>query len=122
MPNLYSETDEMLSRFGYSWDDVDWVGGKKYRVPIANFIEVAKETEYDSGYGSPEVATDLVIVLNNGTWFSRAEYDGSEWWRYNCLPSMPRDVSNVSRLAWDDFTTYSPTLDEINSDIVDCYE
>lgn len=36
--------------------------------------------EYDKGYGCQFVYG--VIVFNDGTWMSRGEYDGSEWWEY----------------------------------------
>ena len=42
---------------------------------------------YDSGYGCQEVFG--TIWCNNNTWFSRAEYDGSEWWRLNAYPEIP---------------------------------
>lgn len=41
--------------------------------------------EYDPGFGSQEVYG--YICLNDYTWLSREEYDGSEWWRLNKYPS-----------------------------------
>ena len=43
-------------------------------------FEALADVEYDDGYGAPEVATDLEIRFQDGTYFVRAEYDGSEWW------------------------------------------
>jgi hypothetical protein len=43
--------------------------------------------EYDSGYGTQNLYG--VIWLENGTWFSRAEYDGSEWWQHHHVPEIP---------------------------------
>lgn len=45
------------------------------------FAELADD-EYDSSYGSPEVATDLIIRFSDGKHMWREEYDGSEWWGY----------------------------------------
>ena len=45
-----------------------------------NFKEVAN-VEYDSGFGSPQVAEDL-IIMGSDFWLERHEYDGSEWWEY----------------------------------------
>ena len=42
------------------------------------------DQEYDSGYGGQEL--DGIIVFNDGSWLSRGEYDGSEWWEYNTTP------------------------------------
>lgn len=44
---------------------------------------------YDSGYGGQELYG--TIWLEDGTWFSREEYDGSEWWEYNYLPAIPAE-------------------------------
>lgn len=43
---------------------------------------------YDSGYGMQQVFGN--IVFWDGTWLSRGEYDGSEWWEVNRLPQEPK--------------------------------
>jgi hypothetical protein len=30
-----------------------------------------------------------LVWLDDGTWLSRGEYDGSEWWEHNQLPTIP---------------------------------
>lgn len=45
---------------------------------------------YDSGYGSQELYG--VIWYTDGTWSSRGEYDGSEWWEYNRVPDVPDEL------------------------------
>ncbi len=42
------------------------------------------DKEYDDGYGGQELSG--TIVFKDGTWLSRGEYDGSEWWDYNTMP------------------------------------
>jgi len=37
--------------------------------------------EYDSGYGCQELFG--TIWMQDGTWYSRGEYDGSEWWQHH---------------------------------------
>ncbi len=46
--------------------------------------------EYDSGYGSQHLLG--TVWLSDGTWLSRGEYDGSEWWEHNELPEIPLDL------------------------------
>jgi hypothetical protein len=46
--------------------------------------------EYDSGYGSQELFG--TVWLEDGTWFTRGEYDGSEWWEYHKLPEIPAEL------------------------------
>ena len=62
------------------------------RVEIrANSLEdLLKRTSklyYDDGYGAQHLKG--VIALKDGTWYERAEYDGSEWWEYRSLPKKP---------------------------------
>ena len=42
---------------------------------------------YDNGYGLQELSG--TVWLEGGAWLTRGEYDGSEWWEYNSLPSIP---------------------------------
>ena len=44
---------------------------------------------YDDGYGGQELYG--TVWLEDGTWLSRGEYDGSEWWEHNVLPAIPTE-------------------------------
>lgn len=46
--------------------------------------------KYDSGYGGQELFG--TVWLDDGTWLSRGEYDGSEWWEHNVLPEIPTEL------------------------------
>lgn len=43
--------------------------------------------EYDDDYGTQELFG--YVWLKDGTWLSRGEYDGSEWWKWNVCPELP---------------------------------
>lgn len=88
MINLLDETIEELAEHGKTLEDVLWVGGKRFTIPMETFVAAA-DTEYDPSYGAPEVAQDLMIVLKDGSWLQRRDYDGSEWWEFNDTPCMP---------------------------------
>jgi len=88
--NLLEETERALISHYKTWDDIAWIGGYDFYISVEQFKEAAKDTNYDAGYGSEEVAIDLVICFYNGSWLSRGSYDGSEWWEYNEFPSKPR--------------------------------
>ena len=45
---------------------------------------------YDSGFGSQNFEGTIWYV--GGTWSSRGEYDGSEWWEYNICPKIPKEL------------------------------
>jgi hypothetical protein len=44
---------------------------------------------YDSGYGGQELFG--TVWMEDGTWIERGEYDGSEWWNYKSLPTIPNE-------------------------------
>jgi len=54
----------------------------------AQFLEEL-DFEYDSGYGAQYLYG--TVWLADGTWLSRGEYDGSEWWGYSILPDIPEE-------------------------------
>lgn len=56
---------------------------------FAQFI-LALDFEYDSGYGCQELYG--TIWYTDGTWSSRGEYDGSEWWDWNVMPDIPDNL------------------------------
>lgn len=99
MTNLYTETMNALEEHDYALDDIEAVFGEAFAITVDEFVELAKATDYNAGYGAPEVATDLAILMKDGSWYSRAEYDGSEWWQYNRRPSPPEEVRHVDRLT-----------------------
>lgn len=42
--------------------------------------------EYDAGYGGQELFG--IIWFKDGTWSTRGEYDGSEWWEHHKCPTI----------------------------------
>lgn len=50
---------------------------------LGEFIDKL-DFEYDEDFGLQYVGG--VIVFTDGSWLERAEYDGSEWWRYKKVP------------------------------------
>lgn len=50
------------------------------------FVE-SLDFEYDSGYGGQELFG--TVWFKDGTWATRGEYDGSEWWDYHACPTIP---------------------------------
>lgn len=42
---------------------------------------------YDEGYGGQKLYGN--IWYTDGTWSTRGEYDGSEWWEYHKCPTCP---------------------------------
>ena len=97
--NLLKETEKAFAEHHYDWDDVSFIACQDFSISIENFREVAAAANYETGYGAQIVARDLVIVMRDGHWFSRGEYDGSEWWQFNRRPRYPREHQNISCLT-----------------------
>lgn len=60
--NLYKDTLDILKENGKTFDDVRWCGSADYYITPERFKELALNTQYDAGYGSQEVARDLLVV------------------------------------------------------------
>ena len=60
---------------------------------LAEYQEFLMELnfEYDSGFGIQELSG--TIWFDDGTWATRGEYDGSEWWIHHKRPAMPVEVA-----------------------------
>lgn len=82
--NLYEETIKELAENGKTFDDVVAICGNEFQITKDDFVKYSN-TEYDSGYGAPEVAEDLLVV-GNDFWLERHDYDGSEWWEFKAMP------------------------------------
>jgi hypothetical protein len=46
--------------------------------------------EYSAGQGSQELYG--IVWLSDGTWLTRGEYDGSEWWVHCTVPQIPPEL------------------------------
>ena len=86
--NLLEETKLTLKAHGYTMDDISWVGCDEFKIPVEEFVERA-DTVYDNCFGGQEVAKDLVVVLKDGSWLERDEYDGAEWWDFKAKKKEP---------------------------------
>ena len=76
------ETLERMKGVGLGPEDIVFIGSADNEYSMAGWreFEALADVEYNDGYGAPKVATDLEIRFQDGTYFVRAEYDGSEWW------------------------------------------
>jgi hypothetical protein len=90
--NFGEETREELRILNYSIKNIAWIGDNRgqYYVDVDAFFTAADNYVYDSGYGFTEVPQDLIIMMKDGTYFYRKEYDGSEWWGYHTNMRKPR--------------------------------
>ena len=85
--SLLKETIDVIEESNMSVDDVEWVGSCDGAWVMSwDWFASISDIDYDSGYGAPEVAQDLVVVFRDGSWLERYEYDGAECWRHKRRP------------------------------------
>lgn len=46
--------------------------------------------EYDNGFGTKHIHG--MVWFDDGTWATRDEYDGSEWWEVHEMPEIPDNL------------------------------
>jgi len=94
MTNLRLETLDVLRNAGKEPKDVKFVCRYDEKLhwycTWDEFVAVIGDANYDAGYGTAEIARNLLVVGNNW-WLERHEYDGSEWWEYKERPVKPKD-------------------------------
>lgn len=88
--NLKIETQQAIELAGKDKADIAWIGGDEFEIPQKLFWALS-DVEYSDGYGAQEVAKDLVIVFSDGSYLSRGEYDGLEWWEHHETPDRPTE-------------------------------
>jgi hypothetical protein len=54
------------------------------------------DREYNNGYGGQEL--DGMIWYEDGTWTTRGEYDGSEWYEYHEVPDIPDFLNRIDKV------------------------
>lgn len=102
MNNFKDETLECLKDGGYKPEDIEWLGCEDFTIPTDQFWKLA-DCEYDNGYGSQSVATDLLIVLKDGSYLERHEYDGAEWCEMKRVPAKPyKNRNDIKYVVRDD--------------------
>lgn len=80
MTNYMEEFNDVLSLHDYTIDNIVWIGTSEFKIPISEFVKVATNTTYNAGFGRPETPSDIVVVMDDNSYFERQEYDGAEYW------------------------------------------
>ena len=106
MTNICKEIEDGLNEVFEDKSEIAWIGSRNgaYAMGADEFFDRFKGLEYDSGFGGQEVADDLVVVLNDGSWLERREYDGSEWFEYFNQPKLtlrPKRFFKITGGAWE---------------------
>jgi len=100
MSNFLRETHDGIKRSGHTTDDIIFIGSpiSGHRCTWEQFEKLA-DFEYDPGFGTVEIATDLIIVFRDGSSMWRSEHNGSEWWDYAEPFIEPKESHTITRLS-----------------------
>jgi len=114
MINLLAETIEDIKSSGRTPEEIIFIGSEisGHQCTWEEFKTLANRN-YDNGYGSAEVAMDLIIVFSDGCKLHRGEYDGSEWWEIQKPFKRPEVQHTIKSLF---ITDYRSSLAECNDD------
>lgn len=97
--NLYEEIVSELKEHNKNIEDIKFVCLNapelsikgfvfhKYQLETNEFLTIAKEIYYESGFGLCYINLTLKIAGDNW-WLERHEYDGSEWWEFKTMPKI----------------------------------
>lgn len=94
IPRIIHEDSIKCAYIRHAHDCED--GGKIFLLKVRHtkddYEEFLKslDFEYDAGFGCQELFG--YIWLNDGTWYERHEYDGSENWEYKSMPPIPNEL------------------------------
>jgi len=113
--NLLQETIKAVKGSGHKESDIVFIGSEEsgHQCTWDEFKKLA-DIEYDNGYGSAEIASDLIVVFSDGATMWRGEYDGSEWWNYSSPFVMPANRLPIKNLR----AKYGGSLAELNSEVI----
>ena len=117
--NLLKETENVLKMFNKKPSDIDWIGSEdgKYVINWEQFKNLAASIDYNAGFGSQEIARDLVVVFKDGDWLVRDEYDGAESWELQSLPKRQLRSKPIYRLRIDEEGIGWITIDYMNRNL-----
>lgn len=102
MTNFLKETKLNIESEGNHVDNIVYIDNQSGTYSCDwNRFESLADFEYDSGFGSQKIATDLIIVFANGDYMDRYEYDGSECWSYHTTPKIFPILNNITSFGGD---------------------
>lgn len=87
--NLLNETLDCLKVLGIDEKDAYGVYDGKTLLNWNDFKKLAKDINYDNGYGCQKISQSLLVYTEKAILY-RHEYDGAEGWKY--VPILDKDT------------------------------
>lgn len=100
----------------YVTKDILFVATSIGSLSWGEFCKIARHDYYDSGYGAPEVATDLKIFTTKGYFYRQEICDGMECWeyeefKYHPISTEKLDTSKVKTFVGGCWSTLSDIIE-----------
>ncbi|MCC7667450.1 hypothetical protein [Liquorilactobacillus satsumensis] len=113
MINICDEIKDKLSEKDKTVDDISWIGSRDghFAMSWKDFYDHFKNITYDNGYGGQEIVDDLVVVLQDGSWLERSEYDGAEDFQYGSTPVLDSNSKTFDKI---EMSSFFDTLEDLN--------
>ena len=87
--NLLIETIEAIKEADKKITDIKFIAiNSENYFDWQDYVKIATDTDYYSGYGGVNIIESLIIVFKNGDWLRREEYDGAEWFSLIVPPKL----------------------------------
>ena len=69
-------------------------------LDVEKFLEASKDIKYNDGYGTAYIDISLRILMKDGGFFQRQEYDGSEWFEFYSFrdPDEPKENLSIEEI------------------------
>lgn len=99
MINFLQHTIMEMRTAGVSLEDATFIGSEsgEYECSLEEF-KVLADFEFDNMSFIQTVPEDLVIVMDDDSWFSRDASEGRDWWEYNRTPTAVANPKEMVKL------------------------
>lgn len=113
---LILEIISELHEYDMRTKDILFVATSIGSLSWEDFCKIARHDRFNSGYGAPEVATDLKIFTARGYFYRQETCDGMECWeyeefKYHPISTEKLDTYNVKTFVGGCWSTLSEIIE-----------
>ena len=95
MINLKNEIEKVIENEKDLGNHLEYISIYGLEVNLKDLLQVA-DFHYDCGYGVPYINQNIIMMFSDGSYYTRAEYDGSEWFERTVPPKRPKEKLVIS--------------------------
>ena len=92
--NLFCDLFDVLHEHEKTIDDILYIKIDNKNFKPQKILDLFKSITYERGYSGPWINQSLQIVLKNGDFVIRGEYDGSELFEYMVAPRLDEKLED----------------------------